>query len=104
MSGATSPRTLRPSATTSGPMPSPGITARRMGPDPRSERIEVGRSGLARADRAGDLRQQVGGPRIVDGHRHERLAAAGSAADLRTGDVHAGLPERRADGTDDPRP
>src|SRR3954447_23853698 len=33
MSGATAWRTLRPSATTSGPMPSPGTTARRMRPE-----------------------------------------------------------------------
>src|SRR5947209_7932829 len=39
MSGATPPSTFRASATTSGPMPSPGITARRMGPDPRSDPV-----------------------------------------------------------------
>src|SRR4051794_21332354 len=100
MSGATSRRTLRPSATTSGPMPSPAITASRMAANPRSEGVEVGGPGLACPDALADLPEQLGGHGVVDGHRHERLAAARRAADLRTGDVHARGAERRADGAD----
>src|SRR3712207_8889699 len=44
----------------SGPMPSPGITASRMGIDPRSEGVEVGCPGLARADATGDVLEQLG--------------------------------------------
>src|SRR3954447_21120643 len=101
MSGATAARTLRASAVTSGPIPSPAITARRMGTDPRSGVVEVGRAGLAGTDPPGDVVQQLGRHRVVDGHRHERLATAGGAADLRAGDVDACLPERGPDRADD---
>src|SRR5215213_11775918 len=101
MSGATSPRTFRPSATTSGPMPSPAITASRMARNPRSGGVEVGGPGLARPDALGDLPEQFGGHRAVDGHRHERLASARRAADLGTGDVHARLAQRGAHRADD---
>src|SRR3954453_12505231 len=100
MSGATSRRTLRPSATTSGPIPSPAITARRMTRNPRSGGVEVGGPGLAGTDPAGDVVQQLRGDPAVDGDRHQRLAATGGAADLGTGDVDTGLAERRADGAD----
>src|SRR4051794_11277914 len=100
-SGATSRSTLRPSATTSGPIPSPAITARRMAANPRSDRAQVGRPGLARPDPAGDVAEQLRLHLTVDGHRHERLTAAGGAADLGTGDVHTGLAERGADRADD---
>src|SRR3954447_866199 len=95
MSGATAERTFNPSATTSGPMPSPGITATRMSGNPRSDGGQVGRAGLTRADVPGDVVEQLGAHRVVDGHRHERLAPARRAADLRAGDVDAGLAERR---------
>src|SRR3954451_24393925 len=94
MSGATAERTLSPSATTSGPMPSPGITARRMSGNPRSGGGQVRRVGLARPDAAGDVVEQLGAHRAVDGDRHERLSPARRPADLRTGDVDAGLAER----------
>src|SRR3954454_4730184 len=102
-SGATSRRTLRPSATTSGPIPSPAITARRMGKDPRSDGAEVGGPGLARADPAGDVVEEFWLHLPVDGDCHERLAAARGAADLRTGDVHTGLAQRGTDGAHDTR-
>src|SRR5690348_10915314 len=104
MSGATSRSTLRPSPTTSGPIPSPAITARRMARNPRSDSAEAGRPGLARADPAGDVRQQLRLDLAVDGHRHQRLTAAGRAAHLGAGDVDARLAERRADGAHDARP
>src|SRR5947199_133085 len=83
--------TFGPSATTSGPMPSPGITARRMGTDPRSGGREIRGTGLPRADAPGDVVEQVGAHPAVDGDRHERLATAGGAAHLGAGDVDAGL-------------
>src|SRR3954468_22890969 len=104
MSGATAERTFRPSATTSGPMPSPGITARRITRNPRSAAVEVGRTGLPRADPAGDLVEQLAAHRAVDGDRHQRLSPTRRPADLRTGDVDRGLAERRAHRADDPRP
>src|SRR3954454_14626688 len=94
MSGATAERTFSPSATTSGPMPSPGITARRMTGNPRSGGGQVGRMGLARADAPGDVVEEIGAHRAVDGDGHQRLSPARRAADLRTGDVHPGLAER----------
>src|SRR3712207_3874217 len=103
MSGATSPRTFRPSATTSGPIPSPAITAKRMRTSPGSEGVEVGGSGLAGTDACGDVPEQVGRHGAVHGHGHERLPAAGGAADLRAGDVDAGLAQGRAHGADDAR-
>src|SRR5829696_5647046 len=104
MSGATSRRTFSPSATTSGPIPSPAITARRMAANPRSERVEIGGPGLARPDAVGDLTEQLRGHRTVDGHRHERLAAARGAADLGAGDVDRGLAECRTHDAHDARP
>src|SRR5688500_11268795 len=104
MSGATSRRTFSPSATTSGPMPSPGITARRMGTDPRSERVEVRGPGLPRTDAAGDVAEQLRRHRAVDGDGHQRLTTPVRAADLRAGDVDRGLPQRRAHRADDARP
>src|SRR5215218_5914517 len=104
MSGATSPRTLRASATTSGPIPSPGTTARRMATNPRSGRVEVGRPGLTRPDPAGDVPEQFGGDGVVDGDRHQRLATAGRAAHLGAGDVDPRLAQCRAHRTDDAGP
>src|SRR3954470_6496868 len=101
-SGATSRRTLRPSATTSGPIPSPAITARRMAGNPRSDRAEVGGPGLARPDPAGDVAEQLHLHLAVDRDGHQRLATAGGAADLGAGDVDPGLAEGGADGADDP--
>src|SRR3954462_4872273 len=103
MSGATAPRTFRPSATTSGPMPSPAITASRMGTNPRSERVEIGRPGLARTDPLGHVGEQFGGHGAVDDDRHQRLATPRRAADLRTRDVDAGLPQRRPHAAHDAR-
>src|SRR3954465_3540760 len=100
MSGATSWRTFRPSATTSGPIPSPGTTARRMGTDPRSAGGEVGGPGLAGTDPAGDVRPQLRRHGAVDGARHEGLAPLRRAAHLRAGDVDPGLSQCRAHGAD----
>src|SRR3954451_25383264 len=99
MSGATAERTFSPSATTSGPMPSPEITARRMTANPRSDGGEVGCAGLARADAPGDVVEQLAAHRAVDRHRHERLSPARRAAHLRAGDVDAALAQHHT-----PRP
>src|SRR3954453_5978624 len=104
MSGATAPRTFRPSATTSGPIPSPAITASRMAVDPRSERVEVRGTGLARADPAGDVAEQLGRHGAVHGHGHQGLTAPGGPADLGPRDVDPRLAERRTDGADDAGP
>src|SRR3954453_4936236 len=80
MSGATATRPFRPSATTSGPIPSPPIPASRMAADPRSERVEVRGTGLARADPAGDVAEQLGRRGAVHGHGQPGLAAPGLRA------------------------
>src|SRR4051794_28177013 len=103
-SGTTSRRTFSPSATTSGLIPSPGITARRMSTNPRSAVIEVGSLGLAGADPAGDVREQLRRDGAVDGDGHEGLPAAVGPADLGAGDVDTGLTERRTDGAHDTGP
>src|SRR3954470_19477329 len=104
MSGATSWRTFRPSATTSGPIPSPGTTARRMGIDPRSAGGEVGGPGLAGTDPAGDVSQQLRRYGAVEGEGHEGLAALRRAAHLVAGDVDPRLPQCSAHGADHTRP
>src|SRR3954447_7154926 len=101
MSGATSRRTFRASSTTSGPIPSPGTTARRMGTDPRSDGVEVRGPGLPRPDLAGDVAEQLRRDGAVDGDRHEGLPTAVGAAHLGAGDVDAGLAEGGTDRADD---
>ena len=97
-------RTLRPSATTSGPMPSPAITARRMGNDPRSERCGGRRPGpRARRCRPAMSPSSSGGTGLSTVTAISASPPAVGAADLRPGDVDAGLAQRRADGADDAR-
>src|SRR4051794_26115135 len=104
MSGATAERTFSPSATTSGPMPSPEITARRMTANPRSDGGEVGCAGLARTDAPGDVVERLAAPGAAARPRHERLSPARRAAHLRAGDVDAGLAQHHAHRADHPGP
>ncbi len=119
-SDTTSRRTLRPSATTSGPMPSPGITASLMTSKAIRPAVAVGAraglqvsvaAGITRAppahsvsrsaprtsvgtDRGADPGQHLGRHRAVHGDHHQRLAAAPGAADLRR--RRCSRPRRRA--------
>src|SRR5450755_1943281 len=117
-SPAAASMTLVASATTSGPMPSPPMTATRMlfpalGPvtggtllacnksqDRRpatSVLTQVHHAGHGGPNGLGDLRQHVRRHRAVHGQGDQRLTAAGIPADLHPGDVDAPAAENLAD-------